>query len=192
MNSGLQTRPQLSPTVVMAAACLIAIPLVVAPSGEPGSVARVAVTDMVALTSSLADLLDPGGDGATSLASAGDVLATGLLDLGGVPDLAAVPTLDPITDWFTALAGSFAFVYAFILGPLIVIPVMNFLNSAWEWIADLFGFDPYPAVEALAAVDPGAVGSDLGSALDLGTSFDTAGMTDFGTALSGLSDTFGF
>lgn len=188
-----QTAPRnVTAAAAIAAACLIGIPAVIAPHVERHPVMHSVTGNIIDLAGSISDLAGGlGGDGATALAAVADAL-TSTSDLGSALSLVAdAPAADAITDWWNDLQNSvsqflsglwMAFVF-FVWGP-----VGAGLQYAWQWLAETFGFDPYPAAaEALdAGLDPSALAAivDPGALANLDTLFDATGIADLGAQLS--------
>jgi hypothetical protein len=211
-------RPHFVEAVAAAGACLITATSVVVPGVQQRVGEVLGGGNVVHLTSSLT----PVGDDnwvADALTGAGTLLNPGDLSgavAGEVPELggllsgaAGMADADPIGDlWEQAqqffssiLAGGFAVLF---FGGIYLV---SLVQGAWVWIADQFGFDPYPA-EALATAVPGlddlgvigpvgaedltaALGGwtpdlDSGEIPSLDTLFDPTGTPDIDTVPSSL------
>lgn len=156
-------------------ACLLAIPPAVGPDAEHRAVVLTAAADSIDLMSPI-DALTSGGGGVDG------VLSDELPDVGGLLSMAAGPAeADP---FLTNLLAGAAIMFYF----LVVVPVAVFLQTSWEWIAGVFGFDSYPdpaealgtdlpGINAAGVIDP-AVSTDLIG--DLNPALDTSAVADPG------------
>lgn len=189
-----QERPPFTMAVAVVGACLIVIPPVLAPAVQRGAAEFAAAGDLVALTSSHISAI--GDLDAGDSASVADALAFGGGALSSVT--AGMAEADPLGDLWTQaqqffssiVAGGFAFLF---FGGIYV---GSLIQSAWNWIADLFGFDPYPyTAEALATAvpdlgDPGIIDpvgiADVTAALSDWTTEGLADPVDIDPGLSGL------
>lgn len=165
--------PRVSIAVAMAGACLIAMPPVSRPDIAQHGVQLVAADSVADLTSSLGSLLDV----LDPVQSAAE-----MPDLDGL--LAAtvgIAEFDPIADLWDQIVNSTlgAIVGAVVVavvafGALVWAPVSGFLVDTYEWLASVFGFDPYPEDAMATPIDPGGVEALLGgwaSNLDSGELF---------------------
>ena len=183
-------------------ACLIAIPSVVAPNVQQRAVKLAAAGNIIDLASSLAELPSTlTGDGASALASITDALTAGggalstALD-GALPDLGSILSVAADSAAADPVGGFLEQAYSFIdqilaagFGILfwgVLAPGVAFFQSAWQWFANAFGFNPYPAAaEALGAGLQGVYDPEvIDAALPTGAS---TGLEDISSLFSGIA-----
>jgi hypothetical protein len=186
-------------------ACLLAIPPAVGPDVEHRAVVLTAAADLVDLMSPIDAVVGGfGGESALPLASVIDALTSGGSAVGGVltdelPDASSLLSMaadatqaDPLGDFLTTILFG-----GLLLFGGIVASVGGCFQTAWEWLAGIFGCDPYPGaaeasgiglpdIDAAGAIDP-ALSTELGTSLgDITALLDPTAIADPGAMFDGV------
>lgn len=127
-------------------ACLIAIPAAVEPDVEHQAVKLTAAGDSVDLTSPFTVMSD-GLGGVGALDNPLPELVNAMSAVAGAADA------DPLADFWQQIMNYFeaAALFGLLIFGGVVANVANIFVDAYNWVAEIFGFEPYGGMDALGS-----------------------------------------